>query len=66
MDMLRPVSNLSVLNDLVREEASPIVDESRKKSALKTPTSKRELSSSKKVVRFEDSVTKKVILDLGN
>ena len=63
--MLRPVSNLSVLNDLVREEASPIVDESRKKSALKTPTSKRELSSSKKVVRFEDSVTKKVILDLG-
>ena len=64
--MLRPVSNLSVLNDLVREEASPIVDESRKKSALKTPTSKRELSSSKKVVRFEDSVTKKVILDLGN
>ena len=64
--MLRPVSNLSVLNDLVREETSPIVDESRKKSALKTPTSKRELSSSKKVVRFEDSVTKKVILDLGN
>ena len=64
--MLRPVSNLSVLNDIVREETSPSVDESRKKSALKTPTSKRELSSSKKVVRFEDSVMKKVTFDLGN
>ena len=62
MDVLRPISNLSVLNDLVREEMSPVADESRKKSALKSsagnkanrgdPTLKR--------VRFDESVNKKV------
>ena len=53
VDMLRPVSNLSVLKDLVREEMSPNIDESRKKSAMKNTDSARKSS---KRVRFDESV----------
>ena len=51
--MLRPVSNLSVLKDLVREEMSPNIDDSRKKSAMKNTDSARKSS---KRVRFDESV----------
>ena len=61
--MLRPVSNLSVLKDLIREEMSPNIDESRKKSAMKNTDSARKSS---KRVRFDESVEKNTkVIDVG-
>ena len=59
---MRPISNLSVLNDLVREEMSPVADESRKKSALKSSAANKANRGdpSLKRVRFDESVNKKV------